>query len=147
MATKTFEDYLLELQTDMVDITLEYAFDKADKIYIYCSCENNTYFFSFFYEINGVTVHKHKLTDLDSNTYDVSINRQKGAVKIGVEDLQKIHQLFNEYQREMPTEMKLIYDVTKNSLAADYSYELKHSNTKNLIAMDIFDQWFDEVAK
>ncbi|QIQ21446.1 DUF600 domain-containing protein [Zophobihabitans entericus] len=143
---KVFEDSLSELQADMVDITLEYAFHKADKIFIYCSCENNTYYFSFFYEINGMIVHKHKLKDIDS-TYDVSISRQKGAVKIGVEDLEKIHELCKEQQREMPTEMKLIYDVKKNNLSANYSYESKYSSTDNLMAMDIFDQWFDEVVQ
>ena len=33
---KVFEDYFSELQTDMVEICLEYVEDRAEKIYIYC---------------------------------------------------------------------------------------------------------------
>ncbi|QIQ21445.1 immunity protein YezG family protein [Zophobihabitans entericus] len=143
---KAFEDSLSELQADMVDITLEYAFDKADKIFIYCSCENDVMFFSFFYEINGVIIHCHKLKEID-DSYDVSIKRQDAVLDIGFEDLEKMKKLFKDNEREMPTEIKLIYDVKKNKLKAEYSYDLKYSNTDNLIAMDICEQWFDEVAK
>lgn len=33
---KTFEDYFSEIQSDMVDICLEYVQDRADEVYIYC---------------------------------------------------------------------------------------------------------------
>ncbi|MGY2614156.1 hypothetical protein [Bacillus wiedmannii] len=36
---KEFEDRFSELQADMVSICMEYAKDRADKVYIYASCE------------------------------------------------------------------------------------------------------------
>lgn len=48
--TKTFEDYLSELQTDMVAICLEYVENQADAIYIYCSYEPDMYSFDVFYK-------------------------------------------------------------------------------------------------
>lgn len=36
---KVFEDYFSELQTDMVEICMEYVEDRSEKIYIYCSFE------------------------------------------------------------------------------------------------------------
>ncbi len=46
--TKEFEDYLSELQTDMVLICSEYIDNRANDIYIYCSYEPNMYAFDFF---------------------------------------------------------------------------------------------------
>lgn len=36
---KVFEDYFSEIQADMVAICLEYVEKRAERIYIYCSCE------------------------------------------------------------------------------------------------------------
>lgn len=45
----------------------------------------------------------------------------------------------------MPTEMKLIYDVKKNRLAAKYSYENKWSDSETKLPEDIFDEWIEDV--
>lgn len=45
---KVFGDYFTELQTDMISICLEYAEDRAEKIYIYCSYENGMISGDFF---------------------------------------------------------------------------------------------------
>ncbi|MED3318194.1 hypothetical protein QCI44_11560 [Bacillus cereus group sp. RP37] len=36
---KEFEDRFSELQADMISICMEYVEDRADKVYIYASCE------------------------------------------------------------------------------------------------------------
>nr|WP_242168311.1 hypothetical protein [Priestia koreensis] len=36
---KEFEDQFSELQGDMISICLEYVEDRADKVYVYDSCE------------------------------------------------------------------------------------------------------------
>ena len=38
---KVFEDYLSDIQKDMVSICLEYANYKVDKVFVYASNENN----------------------------------------------------------------------------------------------------------
>ena len=38
---KVFEDYFSELQADMVSICMEYVEKRAERIYIYCSFEDN----------------------------------------------------------------------------------------------------------
>lgn len=148
MSEKVFEDHFLELQTDMVAIASEYVDKKADSIYIYCSYEHNMYNFNVFYKIEGTVVRKHKLNGIVPDYhFDVSENRQDALLDIGTKDLNDIYDLCIKYKREMPTEIKLIYDVKKNSLDAEYSYELKYSNTQDLTSYHIFNQWFDEVAK
>jgi hypothetical protein len=149
---KVFEDYFSEFQADMVSICLEYVNDRADKIYIYCSYEVSIISSYFFYCINGKVVKKHKLNDAlatingKSNfTYDVSGERQGMVLEIMNSDIEKIIHLCKEYKREMPTEMKLIYDVRNNKLTANYKYDLVYLNDPDKIADDIALEWFEQI--
>ena len=142
---KVFEDYFSELQADMVSICLEYVEKRAEKIYIYCSFESSTISGDFFYKINGKIVKKSKLNNAIENgqkEYDVSVARQKGAIKIIIDDIEALKKLCQEYQKEMPTQIKLIYDVAANKLNADYSYDLFFSNDPNKTADDILEEWY-----
>lgn len=142
---KIFEDYFSELQADMVSICLEYVDSKADNIYIYCSYEANTYSFNVFYNINGQILQKHELNQINDE-YDISINRQETLLDIGLQDLKKINEYCILYKKEMPTEMKIYYDVKNNSLQAKYKYELMYSNDTQLLPDHIFNAWIKEEA-
>lgn len=147
---KVFEDYFSEIQADMVSVCLEYASNKADKIYIYCSYEAKVISSNFFFRINGLLVRKHKLNDAiiersDDFSYNTSDNRQGAAIDIINEDIEKISELCKNFNREMPTEMKLAYDVRKGSLVAKYRYDLVYSNIPGKTADDIEKEWFDEM--
>jgi hypothetical protein len=147
---KAFEDYFSELQADMVSICLEYTSDRADKIYIYCSHEGSSVFCNFFYRINGIMFRKHKLNDAILNSsngfsYKITEERQDTALEIINEDIDKISELCKKYNRPMPTEMKLLYDVVKNSLVANYSYDLIYSNISGKAPDDVEKEWFAEL--
>ncbi len=45
---KEFEDQFSELQGDMISICLEYVEDRADKVYVYGSCEEGITESAFF---------------------------------------------------------------------------------------------------
>ena len=154
--SKVFEDHLADLQTDMVAICLEYVEKNADDIYIYCSYEPEMYAFDVFYKINGQVVLKHNINDAInaiSETgkipllYDTSEERQEAVLDIGLKNLEEIHKKCEEYGREMPTEIKLHYNVKKNSLKGKYRYDLVYSNDEELLPDDIFELWFEEVKK
>lgn len=152
--TKVFEDYLAEFQADIVAICLEYVDNRADDIYIYCSYEERSYSFDVFYKINGRVVRKHQLNEaLDrlngqsNEFYDVSRERQRGMLRIGVDNLKEIHKKCKEFNRDMPTEIKMHYNVKENKLQAKYKYDLVWSNTELLTSHDVFDSWFEEVKK
>src|SRR5699024_2263794 len=153
---KVFEDYFSELQADMVDICLEYVENEAEDIYIYCSYEPEMYVFDVFFKINNQFVFKHNLNDAIKSTnnvdkkewkYDTSEERQEAVLDIGLESLEKIHEKCKEYDREMPTEIKLHYNVRQNSLNGKYQYDLVYSNDEELLPDDIFDLWFEELKK
>jgi vacuolar-type H+-ATPase subunit F/Vma7 len=149
--TKVFEDYFSELQADMVSICLEYVNNKADKIFIYASNEFGQFTSDVFYKINNCVVEKHRLNSAVQNEdsqhiYNVSKERQVAVLNICNDNLRKIKDLCQENNREMPTEMKLIYDVPQNNLKAQYSYEIKYTNDPVKTAGHIFDEWFVEMG-
>jgi len=149
---KVFEEYFSELQADMVLICLEYVFERANKIYIYCSHEEGLVSNDFFYNINGKVVERHRLNDALVNeegnanfSYDISVDRQKAVVKIINQNIKELIKLCRKYDREMPTEIKIVYDVQANKLAADYKYDLVHTNDSNKTASSITRIWFEQV--
>jgi hypothetical protein len=146
--SKVFEDYFSELQADMVAICLEYCDKKADKVFIYGSDEANVISAGYFYCIGNRILSRDKLTDAKNGyLYDTSVDRQIQVLKILVEDIKSIETLCKEYKREMPAEMKLIYDVNKNSLSANYKYGYIYSNDPEKTADDVEMEWFVQVER
>ncbi len=147
---KVFEDYFSELQADMVDICLENVENRAREIYIYCSYEDNVIVSSYFYNINGMVVSRGCLNDAirsGEEPYDVSCERQKQVTEILIEDLKKIKDICQKYNKPMPTEIKIVYNVETNHMNADYKYENVYSDDSEKIAYDVLDEWFEEVKK
>ncbi|MBZ0312670.1 hypothetical protein AB2T96_07670 [Clostridium butyricum] len=145
---KVFEDYFSELQADMVSICLEYVDNRAEKIYIYGSCEETIISSDFFYCIGGKIKERHRLNDNIENNqyiYDTSSKRQDMVLDILIEDIKKIKDLCKKYSREMPTEIKLIYDVQKNNLKVEYKYDLVYYNDPVKTADDISMEWFEKI--
>ncbi|WP_226669733.1 immunity protein YezG family protein [Metabacillus litoralis] len=144
----TFEDRFSELQADMISICMEYIKERADKVYVYASCEETVISSKFFYLINNQYVKPHKVNDALANgdeSYDVSSERQFMVLDILNEDIEKIKELCFEYEKDMPTEMKLIYDVKSGKFKAEYKYDLVYTNHETKTARQIADEWFDEI--
>ena len=145
---KVFEDYFSEIQEDIVSICLEYVEGRAEKIYIICSFESNVISHYYFYKVNGMVVRKHKLNDAISSgekPYDVSIDVQKQVADIITDDIKALIKLCRENNRDMPTEIKLVYDIKVNKLNADYSYDLMYSKSRTKTADTIANKWFEEM--
>lgn len=141
---KTFEDWLAEIQTDMIDICLEYADYKADAVYIYASYEEQTISCDYFYKIGDSLYERHRLSEIEAFKYDVSIQRQEACLAILNEDIEKLIDVCKDFDMDMPTEIKLIYDVKRNHVSADYEYELQYSNTAELMPEDLAEAWFEQ---
>ena len=50
---KGFEDEFLEMQSQMISLCIEFAENRADKIYAYGSIEENSISFNAFFNIDG----------------------------------------------------------------------------------------------
>ncbi len=98
--------------------------------------------------INDKYVEPHKLNDALENEeerYDVSTERNFTVLDILNEDIGKIKALCKEYKRDMPTEMKLMYDVQSGNFKAEYKYDLVYTNDEIKTATHIFNEWFEEI--
>lgn len=140
---RVFEDEFSAIQTDMIQICLEYVEKMADTVYIYGSYEESTISCDFFYKIEGKIYERHELNQT-GKAYDTSIQRQKACLRILNDDIKKMIAICNQYKMDMPTEIKLVYDVNKNSVSAIYQYAPVYSQNENKTADDISQKWLEE---
>ncbi|MBP1047151.1 hypothetical protein I6N96_12790 [Enterococcus sp. BWM-S5] len=142
------QDKFMELQTDMVEIALEYVNWKADCIYIYGSIENDAITADVFYKINNKVYLKYKINEAN-NSFDVSIERQKGLISICVADMTKVKELFEAHDSDVPTEIRLTYNLKaeKEKFQAQYNYDPVTALDPELTTNDVFTQWYNEVKK
>ena len=142
---KNFEDKLSEIQTDMISLAIELAEDKIDTAYIYGSYENNSLSFnSFFVQDNKVyTINKLDRLGIENLTTD----RMFQYLDIGIADFKRFITLFQEDNKQAPTQLKLVYDNVNKKAKAQYSYDLFYSNSDTLTDYDIFMEWYNEVKE
>lgn len=145
---KEFEDKFSGLQEDIISLCMEYVEDRAEKIYIYASNEEGVISSNFFYLINNMYLENRKVNDAlnaGDDRFDVSSKRRSRVSEIIDEDIDEIGDLCKKYDKNTPTEMKLIYDVKSDSFKAEYKYDsvLKHDDEKT--ANHIANEWFEEI--
>ena len=142
-----FEDKFMEVQASMISLALEYVQNQSEKVYIYCISEEALLSFDVFYKINGIVTKMHAVNEIINKKVDTSKNMMVAVQRFGLEDIQKMLDVCQEYNREHPTEMWLIYDAQKNSLDSRYSYEGRYDKDEELIPRLEFEKWFEEVKE
>ena len=139
-----FEGKFMEIQVGMISLAMEYVQNQAEKVYIYAIADS-LYSFKPFYKINGIVIEMEKVNEVVTKTVDDSDNMAFTLLKYGTEDMQKLQEVCQEYNREHPTEMWLIYDAQKNTLNSRYSYEGRYEKDEELLPNLEFEKWFEEV--
>ena len=142
-----FEDKFMEVQASMISLAMEYVQNQAEVIYIYCVSEEALQSYKVFYKINGILIEMDNVNEVVAKKVDDSDNMVFAVLGYGAEDIQKLIDVCQEYNREHPTEMWLIYDVQKNSLDSRYSYEGRYDKDEELLPRKEFEKWFDEVKE
>ena len=140
-----FEDKFMDVQASMISLALEYVQNQAEKVYIYCISEEALLSFDVFYKINGTVTKMYAVNEIINKKVDTSKNMMVTVQRFGLEDIQKMIDVCQEYNREHPTEMWLIYDAQKNSLDSHYSYEGRYDKDEELLPRLEFEKWFEEV--
>ena len=137
-----FEDEFSALQADMVDICNEYSQGLADKIFIYAANEGMI-LTQHFYCINLNLYKCSKLNNAGlSADFDVSKDCQGQVLDILNEDIQKIQNLCEKYNKPIPKLMKLVYEQKTKKFNADYKYE--NQTTDDISVFDNYNTWFEE---
>ena len=127
-----FEDKFMEVQASMISLAMEYVQNQAEKVYI-DAIADRLYSFNLFYKIKGNIVHKHLVNDFLPTKSHIDTSLQSLLLKEGVKDVKSMLDVCQEYNREHPTEMWLIYDAKKNSLDSRYSYEGRYDKDEELL--------------
>ena len=139
-----FEDQLMEIQSDMISLSLEYVENKAEIVYIYVVLEDGLVSFDVFYKIGGFISEKSDVNEYLSEKINDSDDIQFSLLEYGIEDAEKIEVLFKENSKEVPTEIRLVYDVKNNSLKSNYIYDAMCEKNEDLSVSDVFEAWIQE---
>lgn len=141
---RVFEDQLMDIQSDMISLSLEYIENKAETVYIYVVLEDGLVSFDVFYKIGGFISEKSDVNKYLSEKINDSDDIQFSLLEYGIEDAEKIEVLFEENSKEVPTEIRLVYDVKNNSLKSNYRYDAMYEKNEDLSVSDVFDAWIQE---
>ena len=141
---RVFEDQLMDIQSDMISLSLEYIENKAETVYIYVVLEDGLVSFDVFYKIGGFISEKSDVNKYLSEKINDSDDIQFSLLEYGIEDAEKIEVLFKENSKEVPTEIRLVYDVKNNSLKSNYRYDAMYEKNEDLSVSDVFEAWIQE---
>ena len=141
---RVFEDQLMDIQSDMISLSLEYVENKAETVYIYVVLEDGLVSFDVFYKIGGFISEKSDVNKYLSEKINDSDDIQFSLLEYGIEDAEKIEVLFEENSKEVPTEIRLVYDVKNNSLKSNYRYDAMYEKNEDLSVSDVFETWIQE---
>ena len=136
---KVFEDDFLDIQSRIIALCVEFADNKADKVYAYGSIEESSISFNAFFEID----HQIKTTNKITADTDAIWN----FLDLGEVDLEKIKQICIHYGKPIPTELKMIYDCKSGKINTNYKYESIASAKTGTDSSEIFMKWLEEVSK
>ena len=156
---KTFEDHFSELQADMVSICLDYAEENkaegytVNKIYIYISYETvgkSTMLEPVFsFRVNGKWMsHADINGSSDDDDDGVPDEQQDLALDSLTGKIMELREICQQYDKPMPTEMKLTYDVENSSLDAAYQYKsVLVVGKKVKTTYRLATEWFTQLEK
>ena len=117
------------------------------KKYIYISIENKIISFNVFYKVKNRILRPNEINSVlaEGEKIDDDLERQFSLLDIGCENAEKIVELHEKYKKQIPTEIKIIYDVLDNHVLANYRYDTVYSDNDDKINEDVFDEWVEEV--
>ena len=134
----------MDIQSDMISLSLEYLENKEETVYIYVVLEDGLVSFDVFYKIGGFISEKSDVNEYLSEKINDSDDIQFSLLEYGIEDAEKIEVLFKENSKEVPTEIRLVYDVKNNSLKSNYIYDAMYEKNEDLSVSDVFEAWIQE---
>lgn len=135
--SRVFEDEFMDLQTGLISLCLEVTQGKVDKVFAYGSNEKKSTMFNAFFEVNG------EIKTL--NMLGVSQELAFQFLGVGIEDLEKLDAIGAKYNRPVPTELKLYYDVRARKFKSEYKYEEVCSARTGKSAGEVFNEWLAEM--
>ena len=137
MMGRTFEDEFMDIQAGLISLCLELTGEDVDKVYAYASIEQKSMMFNAFFEKSGKV--------LTINQLGVDNTNAMNFLKIGTVDLQKMKSVCEENGKDVPTEIKMYYDVRTHKFNSDCKYEEICSAKTGVSSGEVFTSWYNEI--
>ncbi len=134
---KEFEDAFMDFQSSLISLCLEVTENNVDVIYAYCSNEKKSKMFNAFVCVDGEVKTISQL--------GVQRSRVFQFLQVGTVDLEKLDKLCEEYNKPVPREIKMIYDVKTGKFDASYKYEEVCGPKSDKSSGEVFMEWLEEV--
>jgi len=144
-----FDSKFQKLFTELVEIGFDFVnnnSDEVDTVYVIGLIESG-YFYKVFYSINNHLVKSHKVNAVSEMQYDMSNERAFKLLNLGKDILKGIESLFKSHDRDVPTMLKLQYHPKSGKFDSEFSYEKTFTDHKTKTAQDVYEEWFEEIAK
>ncbi|MDO4608864.1 MAG: hypothetical protein Q4B40_06705, partial [Clostridia bacterium] len=132
-------------QIGMLQEAYDSIYDDADKIYVYGACEGSHMGVGFFYEKDNKVFDSRDIYVMAEQNDDT-----KGLLSRSGEMLDLLKSLVSickEYNRPMPTEIKIYYDCNQHRMDSECQYEPVFSFDEDKIPHDVFTEWVEETKK
>ena len=121
----SFDDKLNELLTSMIEICLEYVkYDKTEiaMTYAHGSLEDSISF-DYVYEIDGRFAERHTINDFTVANYDTSDEMQLKVLRVGIDDMTALSELFKSDNRQVPTHIIIGYNNKSGEFKSKFFYD------------------------
>ncbi len=132
---KVFEDEFTDVQTGLISLCMELARENADKVYAYCSIEDNSQMFNAFFEKDGRI--------LKNNQVGASNETVMDFLKLGTQDLDVLRDVCVRHGKPVPRQIKMVYDAKTHGFDSKISYDSLQKENKS--AGQAFMDWRSEV--
>ncbi len=147
--TTEFDYQFQELFTQLVEEAFELVNNDIahiEHIYIYVSLEGRSVFFNLFYLIDNEMTRVNLKNSTFCTNYAVTKEQVKELFKSGLDISEGILRLFETFNREVPTLMKITYEPKTGKFNNDISYENWYLDHPTRTAVDGFEEWYQKVA-
>ncbi|WP_273277596.1 hypothetical protein, partial [Roseivirga sp.] len=78
---------------------------------------------------------------------DNSDGRTLMLLRTGTNLLDEVIELFEEFDRQIPTLMKMKYKPKTGQFNNEIIYELQYSNHPQRTSVDVYNDWFEEIER
>lgn len=140
---KTLFKHVENILINCIDYTNNSS-SKIDIVYVYISFEWVIFYNVYFKLTNDVFYKKHKINAFIEDV-DVSPERQSALNKKNNYELGKVKSLFEESEREVPTQIKIIYSSLTGKNKIKFNYEKLHNDELFIGDDDLAEEWFEEL--
>ncbi|PJZ95050.1 hypothetical protein [Leptospira meyeri] len=133
---------------EVIQIAFDYIDNnekETDAIYFFGTKEQKVSYTGVFYRIKNQFAELHEVNNVLEKKVKNSNRNISTLTNKNFEILEHILSLFKQDNREIPTQIKIIYDLKKNNLETKLDYNFHFSNHKTKRPSDLFDEWINSI--